>query len=185
LIRKDLLSKIEAYHPEFKEEIEFRVSFLTFIKNHFDCFERSLLIGHITGSAWIVNQSFDKALLTHHKKLDRWLQLGGHADGESDIIKVAHAEATEESGLQSLKLYSSDIFDIDIHTIPLKGDVPEHLHYDVRFLFTADEKEILTISSESKDLSWVEFNQLTEITDQNSSISRMALKTQLLLTGNK
>jgi hypothetical protein len=185
LHRKDLLSKIENYAPEFKEEIEFRGSFLSFINNHIDCFERSLLIGHITGSSWIVNQRFDKALLTHHKKLDRWLQLGGHADGESNIIKVASNEAHEESGLHTLKLYSNDIFDIDIHTIPAKGDVPEHLHYDVRFLFIANEEESLIVSAESKDLSWVDFDQLTEVTEKNSSISRMAIKTQMLFARKK
>lgn len=171
-----MLSKIINYSPEFDEEIKFRVSFLNFIEQHDDCFERSLKVGHITGSAWIVNKTRDKALLTHHKKLNRWLQLGGHADGDSDIVRVSCREAEEESGLKSLRLVSNDIFDLDIHTIPARKEDPEHLHYDVRFLFEADENEELVISEESKDLKWVSYNELKTITDKNDSILRMMQK---------
>jgi hypothetical protein len=179
LHRENLITKLKNYSPESEDEKRFRASFLLFINENTDCFERTLLIGHITGSAWIINKERNKALLTHHKKLNRWLQLGGHADGESNIIKVAETEAFEESGLQNLNLISEDIFDIDIHPIPAKGDIPEHLHYDVRFLFTADEKEDLVISSESKNLAWVPLKDLNALTDQNNSIARMAKKTLL------
>jgi len=176
--RQDLLSKLERYSPEYEEEVKFRASFLSFIGTHPDCFERSLTEGHITGSAWIVNQRYDKALLTHHKKLDRWLQLGGHADGESDIIRVATKEAEEESGLKSLALTSTEIFDIDIHPIPARGQEPQHLHYDIRFLFTADEHETFYVSSESKNLSWVTLDELSTLTQHNLSIMRMSEKTK-------
>lgn len=176
--RQDLLTKLEQYSPEYEEEVKFRASFLSFIRNHPDCFERSLTEGHITGSAWIVNQGYDKALLTHHKKLDRWLQLGGHADGESDIIQVATKEAEEESGLKSLALASTEIFDIDIHPIPARGQEPQHLHYDIRFLFTADEYETFHVSSESKNLSWVILDELSALTQHNLSIMRMSEKTK-------
>lgn len=174
--RKDLTNKITVYNPEFDEEVKFRVSFLSFIRQHTDCFERSLKIGHITGSAWIINQSRDKALLTHHRKLNRWLQLGGHADGDSDIIRVASKEAEEESGLKSLRLLETNIFDIDIHTIPARKEDPEHLHYDVRFLFEADENEELIVSNESKELAWVSFDELKKVTNENDSILRMVKK---------
>ncbi len=175
--RKDLINKLENYNPESEIEKRFRASFFNFINKNTDCFERSLTEGHITGSSWIVNESGDKALLTHHNKLNKWLQLGGHADGETDIIKVAKTEALEESGLKNIQLISNAIFDIDIHTIPTKKEVAEHLHYDVRFLFKADENEDLVISSESKDLAWVSLSELHTITDQNDSIARMAKKT--------
>ena len=174
--RRALLQKITDYNPEFEEEVEFRVSFLDFINTYPDCFERSLEIGHITGSAWIVNRARSKALLTHHKKLNRWLQLGGHADGDPDIINVATKEAVEESGLKSLRLLSETIFDIDIHTIPARKSDPEHLHYDVRFLFEADEKEPFIVSEESNNLGWVSLEELISITDKNDSILRMAQK---------
>ncbi|MEQ9166714.1 MAG: NUDIX hydrolase [Fulvivirga sp.] len=183
--RTDLIQKLENYSPEDDNEKAFRASFLSFIDAHPDCFERSLQIGHITGSAWIVNKTYDKALLTHHRKLNRWLQLGGHADGESDIIKVSTAEALEESGLSSIKLVSKDIFDIDIHTIPARKSDPEHLHYDIRMLFTADENESFTISNESKDLGWIALDELESYSKNNESIFRMAEKTRRLLAGNK
>ncbi len=174
--RKDLIEKITNYSPEFEEEVKFRASFLSFIQQHPNCFERSLEIGHITGSSWIVNHTRTKALLTHHRKLNRWLQLGGHADGDPDIIRVSSKEAQEESGLKSLKLVNNYIFDIDIHTIPARKSEPEHLHYDVRFLFEADENEALVISEESKELQWVPFNELKKVTDENDSILRMVKK---------
>ncbi|MEQ8476769.1 NUDIX hydrolase [Fulvivirga sp.] len=183
--RKNLIQKLEYYSPEDENEKAFRASFLSFINTYPNCFERSLQIGHITGSAWIVNQAYDKALLTHHKKLNRWLQLGGHADGETDIIKVSADEALEESGLSSIKLVSTDIFDIDIHTIPARKSDPEHLHYDVRLLFTADENESFSISNESNDLGWIALNELKSYSKNNESILRMAEKTRRLLAGNK
>lgn len=174
--RQNLINKLHVYSPESEEEKGFRASFLAFIKSNNDCFERTLVEGHITGSAWIVNKSRSKALLTHHRKLNRWLQPGGHADGDPDIIQVATNEAIEESGLTMVKLVSTAIFDIDIHTIPPFRNDPRHLHYDVRFLFEADDKAPLTISNESKDLAWVPLNKLGQFIDSNDSILRMARK---------
>ncbi|MEP2770989.1 MAG: NUDIX hydrolase [Fulvivirga sp.] len=176
--RQALINKLENYNPEFEAEQEFRVRFLDFIKNNPDCFERTLLEGHITGSAWIVNHDRTKFLMTHHHKLDRWLQLGGHADGDSDIINVATNEALEESGLKSIKLIIQDIFDIDIHTIPARKQDPEHLHYDVRFVFEADEQEPLVVSNESKNLGWLTYEELIKTCGENDSIFRMAEKTR-------
>lgn len=183
--RKDLIQKLENYSPEDNNEKVFRASFLSFINAHEDCFERSLQIGHITGSAWIVNKTYDKALLTHHKKLNRWLQLGGHADGETDIVKVSTKEALEESGLSSLELVSESLFDIDIHTIPARKSDPEHLHYDIRMLFTADENEPFTVSSESNNLGWISLEELGYYSQNNESILRMAEKTKMLFAGDK
>lgn len=173
--RKDLIDKITSYSPELDVEKEFRARFLSFIKQHTDCFERTLQVGHITGSAWIVSAD-GKYLMTHHNKLDKWLQLGGHADGDSNIMRVATNEAKEESGLQSIKLWSEDIFDIDIHVIPARKNEPEHLHYDVRFLFLANDDEELIISSESKDLKWLTYEELKKYCQGNDSILRMAEK---------
>ena len=175
--RRDLLTKLREYHPKNEAEKKDKTSLLAFIQDNPNCFERSLEKGHITGSAWIVNRERTKALLTHHKKLDRWLQLGGHADGEADIVKVATQEAMEESGLESLTLVSPKIFDIDIHPIPARRNDPEHLHYDVRFLFEADEREQLHVSSESKSLAWVTLEDIKHFTGNNYSIVRMTGKT--------
>lgn len=174
--RQDLLLKLEEYDPAYEIEKEYKTSFIDFIEANPACFERSLEEGHVTGSAWIVNKDCTKVLLTQHKKLDRWLQLGGHADGEPNIIKVATQEAVEESGLKSLTLLSSKIFDIDIHPIPPRGADPRHLHYDVRFLFEADEGETFHVSSESKRLAWITLGDVNGYTDHNNSIARMTEK---------
>jgi 8-oxo-dGTP pyrophosphatase MutT (NUDIX family) len=94
-------------------------------------------------------------LLTLHRKLGRWLNPGGHADGDSDLAAVGLREAQEESGLKSVRLLSRALFDFDRHWIPERKDVPGHFHYDFRFLCEADPLEPLQISEESVDLAWV------------------------------
>ncbi len=146
-----------------------------FVENQPRCFERDLARGHITGSAWIVSPDQGQALLTHHRKLNRWLQLGGHADGDPDIFAVALREAQEESGLRKIKPLSTEIFDIDVHPIPPTPTEPAHFHYDIRFIFAAHPTEPLTISRESKDLAWIELTSLQQL-DIDRSLSRMVEK---------
>jgi 8-oxo-dGTP pyrophosphatase MutT (NUDIX family) len=148
--------------------------FLTFVAENPACFHRELSIGHVTGAAWLVDPSHTSVLLTHHRKLDRWLQLGGHADGEGDILEVALSEAREESGITSISILSHKIYDIDIHVVPARGVDPEHLHYDVRFALRAHDLRY-TVSSESHDLQWVPINALSSITNEPSMV-RMAEK---------
>ena len=147
-----------------------------FVRRQPDCFERTCFDdGHITGSAWIVCPKRRRVLLTHHRKLEKWLQLGGHSDGDGNTLWVAQREAEEESGL-TVNPVSKNVFDIDIHTIPARGDDPEHKHYDVRFLFEADDHAQLTISDESNDLRWVSIEDLNELTSEES-VLRMVRKT--------
>jgi 8-oxo-dGTP pyrophosphatase MutT (NUDIX family) len=154
-----------------------RARLQSFVASYEDCFERSLQIGHVTGSAWIVDRDRSHTLLTHHGKLDKWLQLGGHADGESDILRVALREAEEESGITGIRAVSDAIFDVDIHLIPARRSEPEHFHYDVRFLFEADRNVPLKITNESKDLQWVMLDQVEQLT-REESVLRMVRKTQ-------
>ena len=112
--REAFLQKLKNYNPSAPEELVFKERMIAFVSEREDCFERSLHIGHITGSAMVLNKAGDKALLLHHTKLDRWFQLGGHCDGDSDVLGVAVKEAQEESGIQGIKPVSTDIFDIDI-----------------------------------------------------------------------
>jgi len=131
--------------------------------------------GHLTGSAWIVDPTTSKVLLLHHAKLNRWLQPGGHADGEYDLAAVALREAQEESGLTSLTLKDGAIFDLDIHTIPERGHEPAHLHFDVRFVVIADSSEPPIVSHESHDVAWFDFTEISQITS-DESVLRMARK---------
>lgn len=149
---------------------------IRFIEAHADCFLRSQLMGHVTGSAWVVDSSRSKVLLMHHAKLDKWVQLGGHADGDPDLWAVAQREAREESGLTRWGVTSKDIFDVDRHLIPERQGVPEHFHYDLRFLFQADPDEALTESSESKGLSWIPLEQVAALNPEES-MARMVRKT--------
>ena len=132
--------------------------------------------GHLTGSAWIVSPDRTRTLLTHHHKLDKWLQLGGHADGQSDLLAAALREAREESGLTRLRVISREIFDVDRHWIPPRKTDPGHYHYDLRFLLEADPAEPLAISSESKDLAWVELERVA-VLNPEESMARMVRKT--------
>ena len=112
-------------------------------------------------------------MLTHHKKLGIWVQLGGHSDGDPDTPSVACKEATEESGLD-VTFLSEQIFDLDIHEIPARKDDPAHYHYDVRFAFVAEDRSY-TVSEESHDLSWIPIATLEEVT-QEESMLRMKRK---------
>ncbi len=176
--RKPLLDKLRAYRPSDAHEARMAEQLRRFVEAHADCFERSLAIGHVTGSAWIVDRDRTHALVTHHRKLEKWLQLGGHADGDSDILRVALREAREESSLQAIRPVSEQIFDVDIHAMaPARGSEPAaHFHYDVRFLFEADREAALAVSEESRSLAWVPLDQVAELNGEES-VLRMVRKT--------
>lgn len=178
MIFLDLPTQLQRYSG-FPEETPVINRFKELLR-HPRAYHRDHLPGHITGSAWIVNKEQTKALLVQHAKLKRWLQPGGHADGERDALNVARREAEEETGLRKLKLLREDIFDLDIHLIPDRSDFPQHWHYDVRFLFEVDEKDELLISDESTGLKWFELHLLKELTENNDSIMRMVRKTNIL-----
>ncbi|MEO5625119.1 MAG: NUDIX hydrolase [Dokdonella sp.] len=142
---------------------------------HADAASRQRLTGHLTGSAWLVSADGQRALLTHHRKLDRWLQPGGHADGDPDLARVALREAEEESGLHDLEVESA-IFDIDRHRIPAHGDEPEHWHYDVRYVVRATASEQFEVSDESHALAWRDIVELAADGAVDDSVSRMSRK---------
>lgn len=150
---------------------------IQFVQAHADCLLRSCLTGHLTGSAFVVDSTRTRTLLTHHRKLDKWLQLGGHADGDSDLLAVAMREATEESGLTRLRAVSRDVFDVDRHWIPQRKTEPAHYHYDLRFMIEADPDERLCVTNESKDLAWVETANVTALNPEES-MARMVRKVQ-------
>ena len=174
--RNKILNYLQAYRERYPEETEVVDRMLSFVDDNPDCFHRELAIGHITGSAWILDSTGTRALLTHHKKLNIWVQPGGHADGDANIEQVAFREATEESGLESLEFVEQALFDIDIHAIPARGQEAAHYHYDCRFVFQATDDNY-TVSDESHDLQWVTLADMSDYTTE-LSILRMVEKTR-------
>jgi 8-oxo-dGTP pyrophosphatase MutT (NUDIX family) len=173
--RNSLLSLIADYRLLFPHEVEQADRLQEFVSCHSDCFSRELSVGHITGSAWVIDESGTRTLLTHHRKLNKWLQPGGHADGVSDVADVAMKEAEEETGLENLRLVARAIFDIDIHSIPQRKNEPQHFHYDCRFLIQCGSNDQYAISSESNDLAWVKMSELSDYTTE-VSVTRLADK---------
>jgi len=170
MYRKELFALLE--NPEETDTVD---RFVDFVSAHPDCFERSLQEGHITGSAWVVDKSGTRVLLTHHRQMNKWVQLGGHTDGHHDVLEAALREAKEESGIEDVRTLSGDIFDIDVHTIPARGGEPEHFHYDIRFAVTVTDSEDYIVSDESHDLAWVEVGKLSDYTAEESML-RMGRK---------
>jgi len=168
----EIISLLEQYNPSLLEEVEYKKSMLNFIKNNELCFERSLLIGHITASAWLLSKDLSSVLLMHHAKLNDWFQLGGHCDGESDVLSVAIKEAQEESGIQQIIPVDRAIFDIDIHLIPENIREKAHYHYDIRFLLKVVSDELVVQNKESKELRWIP-KDINALPTKTRSILRM------------
>jgi 8-oxo-dGTP pyrophosphatase MutT (NUDIX family) len=177
--RESLLDELRAYVPADDREAGMRDRLVAFVAAHPDAFERALTIGHVTASAWVVDPSRTRALLMHHRKLDKWLQLGGHADGDPDVRRAALREAREESGLASLRFAREQIYDLDVHPIPARPGEPAHEHFDIRFAFEADPGEPLVPSAESKELAWIALDALASY-GADESVLRLSRKTPSL-----
>lgn len=173
--RQGLLGKLADYVPLDDLERASYERMVTFVQSHPACCERSLAVGHITGAGWLLNAAGDRVLLTHHKELDKWLQLGGHADGDNDVLRVALREAREESGIAGIEPISTDIFDVDVHPIPAHNGAPAHFHYDVRFLLRTTGDERFEVSDESHELAWVSPEELPGL-NLEESLARMQRK---------
>ena len=178
--RQALLDLLDTYQERYPGELETTDRIRRFVLAHHDCFERTCLQGHVTGSAWVLSADMGAVLLTHHAKLDRWLQLGGHSDGDPDSFQVALREAREESGLEELGDPAGDLhpvpFDLDVHEIPARGSEPAHFHFDVRYLLVAGPDQVETASAESHEIRWVPIDDVRNLTDE-VSLLRMVAKT--------
>ncbi len=176
--REKIAQSLDRHVPLDDKEKTDLAAMIGFLQGGGDCFERTHLPGHFTGSALLVNRAGDKVLLNHHKSLNFWMQFGGHADGDSDLFAVARREVQEESGFMEIVPVIEGILDIDIHGIPYnaKKAEPAHLHYDVRYLFRlTGDNENFTVSDESLDMRWCDFEEAVALTGLGS-VARMLSK---------
>lgn len=177
----DLLARYRAAHPD---EAACADRIRALVEARPDCFERTCWAGHVTASAWVLSPDGRRFLLTHHRKLDRWLQLGGHSDGDPDPAAAALREAREESGLVDLRFaYAADApmpVDLDVHPIPARGAEPAHDHHDVRFVLVAAPGQTIALSDESHALEWYGMDELEETAD-DPSVLRLGWKVRRLL----
>lgn len=167
------VAQFEAFGARQPDKAGVVQRFVGFVREHANAARRELVVGHLTGSAWLVSTDGQRVLLTHHKKLGLWLQLGGHADGDPDLAAVALREAEEESGLTDL-VVEGDVYDLDCHEIPARGTEPAHFHYDVRFVVRATGSEQFAVSDESHALAWREIAEVAEDATMDASVRRMA-----------
>ncbi len=162
--RADLLAALGGLTPADAEEASDRERILDFVRRHARPFDRSIAEGHLTGSALTVSADGRAVLLLHHRKLDRWLQPGGHGDpGETRGEEVALREAFEETGIRGLALHPSAPrpLDVDVHEIPARGNEPAHEHLDLRFLVVAPTDAALTPALEELHaLRWLPWDEV-------------------------
>ncbi len=162
-MRYNLWKALHDYCQKPHAHLSAACTVIQFIEEHPDCFERTQLKGHITASALLLHPSEQSCLLTFHRKLQRWLQPGGHADGDNSALRVAMREAEEESGISGVEVVDSEIFDVDVHLIPARPQYgePEHYHYDVRYLLRAPHEKMVC-SDESEALAWMSWQEIEE-----------------------
>jgi 8-oxo-dGTP pyrophosphatase MutT (NUDIX family) len=179
--RETLRAQLEALDLSDRPgEVEAREKMIALLDGTPACFERTSFPAHFTGSGMVVNADGSQTLLHHHRKLDRWMQFGGHCDGDDDILRVARRETLEESGIEGLILASERPFDLDIHPIPAHSGDPAHFHYDVRYMFIAPEGAQPVISGESRALRWFTAQE-TGALDLDESVRRMVRKWQAIV----
>jgi len=161
---------LEAYEARDETQAAFRDEMLAFIDAHpEDAHKRTCLTGHLTAACFLLDHAEERALLTHHAKLERWLQLGGHVDGDANLPAAAWREGTEESGIDGIELDPTP-FDLDIHSIPARGAEPRHLHLDVRFLGRAPHGAVEVLSEESLELGWFRPDELSGLNTDPSVV---------------
>jgi len=160
-----LLDRLGRHRPEDADETAHLATILAFVTAHPEPFDRRIPHGHLTGSAFVLSPDGARVLLLHHRKLDRWLQPGGHADaGEDNGEDVALREAREETGIRALRLHpdAPRPLDVDVHAIPARGSERAHLHLDLRYVVIAPEGAVLLRSpNEANALRWFGWEDLS------------------------
>ena len=157
--REELLQQLAAYEPYNEQEAADRALILECLTTSEDVFSRENRLAHMTASAWVVNRARSKVLMAYHNIYDSWSWLGGHADGEEDLLAVALREVREESGVKNVRPASEDIFSLEVLTVDghmKRGKyVSSHLHLNVTYLLIADDTNVLTVKpDENSGVKW-------------------------------
>ena len=156
---QNLITSLEKFEPFNEQETKDKELILSLLQSEENIFLRSNLTAHMTSSAWVVNKKRDKVLMAYHNIYDTWAWLGGHADGEKDLLTVALKEVQEESSLTDIRPVSTDIFSVEVLTVDghiKKGEyVSSHLHLNITYLIEADETQLIQIKAdENSQIGW-------------------------------
>lgn len=177
-VAPDLLHSLDRYAVRQPTTAATARLFSEFIRRRTDCFSRACDEGHITASGWVLNPAATHVLMTHHRRLGQWFQLGGHLEQDDvTVLDAALREAREESGLAAIRALSTEIFDVDRHLIPARPGEPAHFHYDVRYLLQSQADQTPIASSESKAVEWVALDEVAQ-RNGSESVLRMLRLTQ-------
>lgn len=176
------LRQVRAALPGTAAHEASRARILAFCARHRDALHRSCATGHLTGSALVVDPASARILLLFHAKVRRWLQPGGHADGDANLAAVALREAREETGIEGLRVVTPAI-DLDVHVFrSAAGAEPDHLHLDVRHLVVAPVGATLAANHESIDQRWAALEELTSLGCDPGTVRMAVAGLELLAT---
>lgn len=173
---------VESYTPTDVVDTHYKERYLDLIARYPNDFGNRYnydlgIHGHITSQAFVLNPARDAVALLHHKKLDIWIGQGGHMEpGDDDFIATALREAEEEAGFKNLQLVQNTPFDLDIHGFPARGNQPDHIHYDMRFLFVASDDTLHLNTDEGVHLEWVKIKNLRDKMPMWLSNSRLVAR---------
>ena len=164
----ELVEMLEAYEPPDEEALA-RRDMLAMARRPGDVFSRyEYDPGHFTASGFVLSPDGGSLLMIHHRRLDRWLQPGGHIDPTGErVIEASMREIEEETGVAGLTQIADGIFDLDVHEVPAAKGEPAHLHLDVRFLFASADTDLVP-ADEVHDAAWVPLDEVADITGDRS-----------------
>lgn len=162
-----MIHQIEKYRPYNEQEKRDKEFILQCLREQKHIFSRDSRIAHMTASAWVVNKTRTKVLMVYHNLYDSWSWLGGHADGEEDLLAVAVREVREESGIRDVRPVTEDIYSLEVLTVDghvKRGQyVSSHLHLNVTYLLEASEEESLRIKpDENSGVAWFGLKEAVE-----------------------
>lgn len=170
-MKKKLIQQIKDYQPFNQQEKVDKDIIIYYLENYEDIFYRTNLIAHMTASAWVLNKNKNKLLMAYHNLYDSWAWLGGHADGECDLLKVAIKEVQEESGVKTVEPITTDIYSLEILSVDghFKNGyyVPTHVHLNLTYLLQADEKEIIVSKEdENSAVGWFTIDDAVKVSNE-------------------